>query len=138
MSLLETKSRTIKIAPLVGELSERSESKALLGLRPRSACSKNMHFQNGFNPIWESCSEFRLVYPNLTFVELQVRTRKDAENKSYDDPVIGTIVMPFALLRQGYRHAYLEDLAGRKLTPACLFLHLSVIECSVKKDQNRR
>ena len=52
----------------------------------------------------------------------------DVDNKSFDDPVIGHIVLPFTLLRQGYRHAYLEDETGHRLTPACLFLHLSVID----------
>ena len=90
-------------------------------------------FQNGFNPIWESCTEFRLVYPELTFIEFQVKTMKDEENKSYDDPVIGTLILPYILLRNGYRHAYLEDESGRRLTPACLFLHVSVIDYTIGK-----
>lgn len=70
----------------------------------------------------------------MTFIEFQVRTQpKNAESKSYDDPVIGTLILPYILLRRGYRHAYLEDEAGRRLTPACLFLHVSVIDCSAAK-----
>ena len=60
--------------------------------------------QNGFNPIWESCTEFKLVYPELTFIELQVKTRpKDVDSKSCDDPLIGHLILPYTLLRQGYR-----------------------------------
>jgi len=87
--------------------------------------------KNGFNPIWESCTEFKLVYPELTFIELQVKTRpkdSDVDSKSCDDPLIGHLILPYTLLRQGYRHAYLEDEMGHRLTPACLFLHVSVID----------
>ena len=62
--------------------------------------------QNGFNPIWESCTEFKLVYPELTFIELQVKTRpkdSDVDSKSCDDPLIGHLILPYTLLRQGYR-----------------------------------
>ena len=78
----------------------------------------------------------------MTFIELQVRTRTGAllvgnDNiaaDSYkDDPVIGTCILPFSLLRQGYRHAYLEDVAGHRLTPACLFLNVAVIDCCSNK-----
>ena len=97
-----------------------------------SKCCALLLLQNGFNPIWDTTTEFSLVYPEMTFIELQVRTRKD-DSKSYDDPVIGTSILPFSLLRQGYRHAYLEDVAGHRLTPACLFLNVVVIDCSSNK-----
>jgi hypothetical protein len=86
-------------------------------------------FQNGFNPIWETCTEFKLVYPELTFIEFQVKTK----TKNDDSSVIGTSILPYILLRQGYRHVYLEDLAGHRLTPACLFLHIAVIDCCSNK-----
>ena len=86
-------------------------------------------FQNGFNPIWETLTEFRLLYPELSFIEFQVKTLKEDENsKSSDDPVIGSCIVPYILIQQGYRHVYLEDELGHRLTPACLFLHVSVID----------
>ena len=88
-----------------------------------------LHLQNGFNPIWETLTEFRLLYPELSFIEFQVKTLKEDENsKSSDDPVIGSCIVPYILIQQGYRHVYLEDELGHRLTPACLFLHVSVID----------
>ena len=85
--------------------------------------------QNGFNPIWETLTEFRLLYPELSFIEFQVKTLKEDENsKSSDDPVIGSCIVPYILIQHGYRHVYLEDELGHRLTPACLFLHVSVID----------
>ena len=89
--------------------------------------------QNGFNPIWESCTEFYLVYPQFTFLEFQVRSSLQQNSKSADDPLIGQSILPYTLLRKGYRHIFLEDEAGHRLTPACLFLHLAVIDCAQKK-----
>ena len=89
--------------------------------------------QNGFNPIWESCTEFYLVYPQFTFLEFQVRSSLQQTSKSADDPLIGQSILPYTLLRKGYRHVFLEDEAGHRLTPACLFLHLAVIDCAQKK-----
>ena len=92
-----------------------------------------LYFQNGFNPIWESCTEFYLVYPQFTFLEFQVRSSLQQNSKSADDPLIGQSILPYTLLRKGYRHVFLEDEAGHRLTPACLFLHLAVIDCAQKK-----
>ena len=96
----------------------------------RNEKCKIYFLQNGFNPIWETSSEFRLVYPELTFIEFQVRTLKEDEvsSKCSDDPVIGSCIVPYILLQQGYRHVYLEDESGHRLTPACLFIHVAVIE----------
>ena len=58
-----------------------------------------LHLQNGFNPIWETCTEFRLVYPELSFIEFQVKTLKE-DSKSSDDPVIGGCIVPYILLQQ--------------------------------------
>ena len=72
------------------------------------------------------------MYPELTFIEFQVHSSLQ-NSKSMDDPLIGLSILPFSLLRQGYRHVFLEDEAGHRLTPACLFLHLAVIDCAQKK-----
>lgn len=73
------------------------------------------------------------MYPELTFLEFQVRSSLQISSKTVDDPLIGHSILPLSLLRQGYRHVFLEDEAGHRLTPACLFLHLAVIDCAQKK-----
>ena len=73
-----------------------------------------------------------MVYPELTFLEFQVRSSLQ-NSKCLDDPLIGHKVLPFTLVRKGYRHVFLEDEAGHRLTPACLFIHLAVIDVTQKK-----
>jgi hypothetical protein len=45
-------------------------------------------FQNGFNPIWEETAEFRLVYPDLAFVEFRV---KSGDYSKTDDHLVTVI-----------------------------------------------
>ena len=82
--------------------------------------------QNGFNPIWEETAEFKLVYPELAFVEFRVKSG----DYSKTDDHLGSFMAPFISLKQGYRHVPLENYAGIRLTPASLFTHVCVL-CSV-------
>jgi phosphatidylinositol phospholipase C delta len=83
-------------------------------------------FQNGFNPIWEETAEFKIVYPDLAFLEFRVKSG----DYSKTDDHLGSFIAPFSSLRQGYRHVPLENYAGIKLTPASLFTHICVM-CAV-------
>jgi len=87
--------------------------------------------KNGFNPIWEETAEFRLVYPELVFVEFRVKSGDYAKT----DDHLGSFIAPFTSLRQGYRHVPLENYAGIRLTPASLFTHVCVLNSVQNKNK---
>ena len=73
-------------------------------------------WQNGFNPIWEETAEFKLVYPELAFVEFRVKSG----DYSKTDDHLGSFIAPFASLR------YVES-----RFVATNHLHMRFLHCGV-------
>ena len=80
-----------------------------------------IYFQNGFNPSWNETFAFVIRRPEFCFVEFRVKTRS-----SPDDGHLASYVAPFSLLRCGFRNVPLENYAGARLTPASLFVHVTI------------
>ena len=63
--------------------------------------SRNLVFsQNGFNPIWNEAAVFDVHHPDLAFVEFKVKSQ---EGTAQLDEHLGSYVIPFHLMRSGYR-----------------------------------
>ena len=56
--------------------------------------------QNGFNPIWNEVAVFDVLHPDLAFVEFKVKSQ---EGTAQMDEHLGSYVIPFHLMRTGYR-----------------------------------
>jgi len=63
-----------------------------------------------------------MVYPELAFIEFKVMSG----DYSKTDDHLGSFVASFVSIKSGYRHVHLENYSGIKLTPASLFIHVSV------------
>ena len=75
--------------------------------------------RNGFNPIWNETAEFNLKLAELAVLEVEVRSRGGKE-----DVQLAVFCVAVPLVRRGYRTITLENLQGRRLTPANLFVHV--------------
>nr|CAD7397788.1 unnamed protein product [Timema cristinae] len=75
---------------------------------------------NGFNPRWDCEMKFSVKLPQLAMVHLIVKD----DNKKV---TLGTYALPFESLTQGYRHVYLMDYTRTFVSPASLFVHVSII-----------
>ncbi|PNF34726.1 hypothetical protein B7P43_G05494 [Cryptotermes secundus] len=77
---------------------------------------------NGFNPRWNQEMSFSLKVPELAMVHFIVRdcstTGKDA--------MLGMYALPFTSIQEGYRHVYLLDYLRNLVSPATLFVHVSI------------
>ena len=90
-------------------------------------------FQNGFNPSWNETFAFVIRRPEFCFVEFRVKTRS-----SPDDGHLASYVAPFSLLRSGFRNVPLENYAGARLTPASLFVHVTIGDGPEGTDAHER
>ncbi|KAJ9593445.1 hypothetical protein L9F63_015012, partial [Diploptera punctata] len=77
---------------------------------------------NGFNPQWNKEMNFSLKYPELAMVHFVV---KDSNNTG-KNAMLGMYALPFTSLQQGYRHIYLLDYMRELVSPATLFVHVSI------------
>ncbi|TRY70768.1 hypothetical protein TCAL_13632, partial [Tigriopus californicus] len=78
---------------------------------------------NGFNPVWRSAFfEFLVMIPNLAFLEFRVKDH----SKSGKDESLAVFCVPLRMVQEGYRCIPLEDLAGKRLTPASLLVHIKI------------
>ncbi|XP_039360258.1 1-phosphatidylinositol 4,5-bisphosphate phosphodiesterase delta-3 [Mauremys reevesii] len=75
---------------------------------------------NGFNPRWDETLSFQLRAPELALVRFVV---EDYDTTSCND-FVGQFTLPFASLREGYRHIHLLSRDGASLAPATLFVHI--------------
>ncbi|XP_021921017.1 1-phosphatidylinositol 4,5-bisphosphate phosphodiesterase eta-2-like isoform X2 [Zootermopsis nevadensis] len=77
---------------------------------------------NGFNPRWNEEMNFSLKVPELAMVHFIV---KDSSTTG-KDATLGMYALPFSSMQQGYRHIYLVDYMGSLVSPATLFVHVSI------------
>ncbi|KAG8236623.1 hypothetical protein J437_LFUL016455 [Ladona fulva] len=79
---------------------------------------------NGFNPRWDHKMVFTIKIPESAIL---VFTVKDYSSSGVNRK-LGTYALPVTSLNTGYRHIYLMDYGRRYLTPASLFVHVSIRE----------
>ncbi|XP_069490338.1 1-phosphatidylinositol 4,5-bisphosphate phosphodiesterase delta-3 [Ambystoma mexicanum] len=77
---------------------------------------------NGFNPTWNETLTVQVRIPELALVRFLV---EDYDTTSFND-FIGQFTLPFTSLRQGYRHIHLLSEDGASLSPATLFVHITI------------
>ncbi|KAJ7984422.1 hypothetical protein DPEC_G00354680 [Dallia pectoralis] len=77
---------------------------------------------NGFNPRWDSTFNFTLHVPELALVRFMV---EDYDFTSRND-FLGQFTLPFTSLCTGYRHVHLLKVDGSSLSPASLFIHITI------------
>lgn len=77
---------------------------------------------NGFNPRWNYEMRFSLKVPELAMVHFIVRD----SSTTGKDAMLGMYALPFTSLQEGYRHIYLLDYARSLVSPATLFVHVSI------------
>ncbi|XP_069373460.1 1-phosphatidylinositol 4,5-bisphosphate phosphodiesterase delta-3-A [Paralichthys olivaceus] len=80
---------------------------------------------NGFNPRWDCTFNFTIHAPDLALVRFMV---EDHDYTSSND-FLGQYTLPFTSLRTGYRHVRLLKVDGSTLSPASLFVHVTVGPC---------
>ncbi|XP_063228371.1 1-phosphatidylinositol 4,5-bisphosphate phosphodiesterase eta-2-like isoform X2 [Bacillus rossius redtenbacheri] len=74
---------------------------------------------NGFNPRWDFEMRFDVKLPELAMVHFIVKD----DSK---DVTLGTYALPFDSLALGYRHVFLMDYTRDFVSPASLFVHVTV------------
>ncbi|KAJ8389936.1 hypothetical protein AAFF_G00112210 [Aldrovandia affinis] len=90
---------------------------------------------NGFNPQWDCTLSFQLQVPELALVRFVV---EDHDHTAKND-FVGQFTLPFTSLRTGYRHVHLLKADGSSLSPATLFIHITVSRRGVPiKSVSRR
>lgn len=77
---------------------------------------------NGFNPHWGQTLQFQLRVPELVLVRFVV---EDYDTVSPND-FVGQFTLPLNSLKQGYRHIHLLSKDGASLSPATVFVHISI------------
>ncbi|KAG9337602.1 hypothetical protein JZ751_028454 [Albula glossodonta] len=77
---------------------------------------------NGFNPHWDCTLTFHVQVPELALVRFVV---EDHDHTAKND-FVGQFTLPFTSLRTGYRHVHLLKADGSSLSPATLFIHVTV------------
>ncbi|KAJ8251039.1 hypothetical protein GJAV_G00216560, partial [Gymnothorax javanicus] len=77
---------------------------------------------NGFNPMWDCTLTFQIQVPELALVRFVV---EDHDHTAKND-FVGQFTLPFTSFRTGYRHVHLLKVDGSSLSPATLFIHITV------------
>ncbi|XP_030077103.1 1-phosphatidylinositol 4,5-bisphosphate phosphodiesterase delta-3 [Microcaecilia unicolor] len=77
---------------------------------------------NGFNPIWNETLIHQIRVPELALVRFVV---EDYDTTSSND-FVGQFTLPFSSLKTGYRHIHLLSKDGTSLSPATLFVHITI------------
>ncbi|XP_066303079.1 1-phosphatidylinositol 4,5-bisphosphate phosphodiesterase delta-1-like isoform X1 [Branchiostoma lanceolatum] len=77
---------------------------------------------NGFHPVWNCDMAFPLTFPDLALVRFEV---KEHDTMS-DSETIGQFSLPVSSMQQGYRHVHLLSKDQEDLSPAALFIHVSL------------
>eukprot|EP00094_Tigriopus_californicus_P010851 TCALIF_10466-PA protein Name:"Similar to Plcl2 Inactive phospholipase C-like protein 2 (Mus musculus)" AED:0.11 eAED:0.11 QI:0/0.66/0.5/1/1/1/4/71/793 len=90
--------------------------------------------KNGFNPVWAEVAKFHIRHPDFAFIEFRVKNHVDSSTSP--DEYLASYVIPVDLMRQGFRHVQLVNLAGIRLTPATLFVHVEISPVENKRKNN--
>nr|XP_033773399.1 1-phosphatidylinositol 4,5-bisphosphate phosphodiesterase delta-3 isoform X2 [Geotrypetes seraphini]XP_033773400.1 1-phosphatidylinositol 4,5-bisphosphate phosphodiesterase delta-3 isoform X2 [Geotrypetes seraphini] len=77
---------------------------------------------NGFNPMWNETLTHQIRVPQLALVRFVV---EDYDATSSND-FVGQFTLPFTSLKTGYRHIHLLSKDGTSLSPATLFVHVTI------------
>ncbi|XP_029428290.1 1-phosphatidylinositol 4,5-bisphosphate phosphodiesterase delta-3 [Rhinatrema bivittatum] len=77
---------------------------------------------NGFNPRWNETLTHHVRVPQLALVRFVV---EDYDTTSSND-FVGQYTLPFMSLKAGYRHIHLLSKDGTSLSPATLFVHITI------------
>ena len=104
-------------------------------------CSQTVP-KNGFNPIWNEETRFKISNPEHAIVEFKVILLtisifqgKEYNNETFqvksrakvgEDDYLGSYFIALSLIRKGYRNISLENYDGKRLTPAGLFVHINI------------
>ncbi|KAG5831862.1 hypothetical protein ANANG_G00284520 [Anguilla anguilla] len=72
--------------------------------------------------MWDCTLTFQLQVPELALVRFVV---EDHDHTSKND-FVGQFTLPFTSFRTGYRHVHLLKADGSSLSPATLFIHITV------------
>ncbi|KAJ4448618.1 hypothetical protein ANN_00008 [Periplaneta americana] len=78
--------------------------------------------RTGFNPRWDHQMTFALKRPELAMLHFIV---KDSSTTG-KDAMLGMYALPFGSMQPGYRHIYLLDYMRTLVSPATLFVHVSI------------
>ncbi|XP_032880827.1 1-phosphatidylinositol 4,5-bisphosphate phosphodiesterase delta-4 [Amblyraja radiata] len=78
---------------------------------------------NGFNPVWGETLRFTVHVPDLALVRFLV---EDYDLASKND-FVGQFTLPLTSMKEGYRHVPLLSQDGTPLTPASLFVHVTML-----------
>ncbi|XP_074598689.1 1-phosphatidylinositol 4,5-bisphosphate phosphodiesterase zeta-1-like [Brevipalpus obovatus] len=77
---------------------------------------------NGFNPKWNETFVINIKHPELAFLSFKVKD----ENKKTRNAQLGSNIVPFSLVGQGYRHLRLVDNQGKKIDDCMLFMRIAL------------
>ncbi|KAK7063226.1 hypothetical protein SK128_007129 [Halocaridina rubra] len=90
-------------------------------LDKQKQCTKVVK-NNGFNPVWNETLELNIKVPQVSLIYFSLRD----ESTYARDPVLGLCCVPFNSLAQGYRYVHFNDLGGKSLAPAALFVKIDI------------
>ncbi|XP_072343018.1 1-phosphatidylinositol 4,5-bisphosphate phosphodiesterase delta-3-like [Scyliorhinus torazame] len=93
------------------------------GVPDDNATQKTTHIENnGFNPVWNELLRFTISVPELALVRFVV---EDYDSTTSND-FIGQFTLPFASIKEGYRHVHLLSRDSASLSPATLFVRIRI------------
>ncbi|XP_072343019.1 1-phosphatidylinositol 4,5-bisphosphate phosphodiesterase delta-3-like [Scyliorhinus torazame] len=93
------------------------------GVPDDNATQKTTHIENnGFNPVWNELLRFTISVPELALVRFVV---EDYDSTTSND-FIGQFTLPFASIKEGYRHIHLLSRDSASLSPATLFVWIKI------------
>ncbi|CAH1249762.1 PLCD3 [Branchiostoma lanceolatum] len=77
---------------------------------------------SGFHAVWNVAMTFPLALPELAMLRFEV---KDHDSMTASD-MLGQFALPVDSIQQGYRHVHLLDKRGGDISPASLFVYISL------------
>jgi len=80
--------------------------------------------RNGFNPMWDEETSFSIRFPELAIIEFKVKSKAMLVDNLDDH--LGSHAVALPLMKKGYRNIGLESYAGKRLTPANLFVFVKL------------
>lgn len=84
----------------------------------------------GLNPVWNERTVFDIFYPELAIIEFNVMSVDDFSGTENN---LGYFMISLPMIRKGYRRIILENIEGKQLTPAGLFVHCQFEELETVK-----
>ncbi|XP_043931175.1 1-phosphatidylinositol 4,5-bisphosphate phosphodiesterase delta-4 isoform X2 [Protopterus annectens] len=98
------------------------------GVPMDNACKETNYIDNnGFNPVWRKILDFTVHVPELALVRFVV---EDYDKTSKND-FMGQYTLPFASIKEGYRHIHLLSKDGTKMSPSSLFVHIRITDLEI-------